>query len=1044
MDKYKSSPVRLLRGIASKYAALTFVIVMATAASILFLQYREARTSLIDREFERLDFALQQESKFLSDVIDDATRKTLFLVNAPSVRNIINHQQNDEAGELEEIVLQSYKEQLAGIFLSLAESNPDILQIRFIEASEVGREIVRVTRASGQPRITSNDMLQLKGDQEYVYKTAHAAPGEVLIFDINLNREYGRIERPYTPVLRTASPVFSDSGEVFGVVVINIDMNQVFKRMTEGLVHGSSYYVTNSDGYYLIHPDSMKTFGFEFGKENRVDLDYPKFKKLLDDQEELVLSITAGSGENAQLLRAEKFFYDPTDRSRFLLGVAMSPKRALLADIGEIRDGLILISIFLAIISAGIATLVSRLVIYRLKKLKTAVEHLANGTPVEELELPTELSDEIGVVAKAFEEMATSLKERQGRLEEKEATVRAIHEAVSSPIITIDARGAIQDINAATTQLLGYSKEELLGKNVAMLMTSEYSRNHDQYLRNYHEYGEARIIGIGREVEARRNDGTAIPVHIAVSELRIKDKPLYTGVITDLSELKKVDRLKNEFVSTVSHELRTPLTSIKGSLGLLKSATLGDLPDEAIAMITIAYNNSDRLIRLINDILDVEKIEAGKLSFTFQHMELEPFLERSIEANKAYSQEYGVELNLLPIAGDIKIDADADRLAQVMANLISNAVKFSPKGAEVSISAEVLEEEVRISVTDHGPGIPEEFQSKIFGKFAQADSSDTKAQGGTGLGLSISKAIVEAHGGDVSFHTMPGKGTTFYFNIPRVVSEAKSIESAQRMSASRVLICEDDIDVSTLLSLIISDMGYETVVCSTAAEAKDMLQAGEFSAMTVDLALPDQDGLRFIRELREAPETEDLPILVVSAKADAAREELNGTVISVIDWLDKPIHIDQLKSGVERAVKTSHVQNARILHIDDDVEHLKFVTALVGDQGTVDHAKNCREAREQLALVDYDIVILDLLLPDGAGEELLPDIRSNGSAPPQVLVFSVKELPEAFASAVDKVLIKSQISNEVLKRHIQSLIGATTNKSDDVYRDVEYRVAREA
>ncbi len=249
------------------------------------------------------------------------------------------------------------------------------------------------------------------------------------------------------------------------------------------------------------------------------------------------------------------------------------------------------------------------------------------------------------------------------------------------------------------------------------------------------------------------------------------------GILLDIDERKlaeqrfqeersKVDRLKNDFVSTVSHELRTPLTAIRGSLGLVLGGVMGPLNVQTEKLLSIAHQNSERLVRLINDLLDIDKIVSGKMEFEWQWVELSTVVEQAIETNQAYALNLGTQIVLTssPIPAQVKIDSN--RLLQVLANLISNAAKFSPHGSKVEVFMEKIGETVRVSVRDHGNGISDEFRSKIFEKFSQADSSDTRAKGGTGLGLAISKVLVEQMGGSINFYSEAGKGSTFYFELP--------------------------------------------------------------------------------------------------------------------------------------------------------------------------------------------------------------------------------------------------------------------------------------
>jgi signal transduction histidine kinase len=227
-----------------------------------------------------------------------------------------------------------------------------------------------------------------------------------------------------------------------------------------------------------------------------------------------------------------------------------------------------------------------------------------------------------------------------------------------------------------------------------------------------------------------------------------------------------VEQMKNEFVSTVSHELRTPLTSIRGALGLLSGGVAGPLPSMAAEMIGIAHKNSERLIRLINDMLDLEKVESGKLDFELVPVDLGALVAQAAQAHHGYAQERGVSVEVVVEAPGARALVDEGRFLQVLANLVSNALKFSPEGQPVVLRLARHGTGLRVSVEDRGPGIPEAFRSRIFQKFAQADGSDTRRRGGTGLGLSIAQAFMERMGGALGFTSEEGVGTTFWAELP--------------------------------------------------------------------------------------------------------------------------------------------------------------------------------------------------------------------------------------------------------------------------------------
>jgi PAS domain S-box-containing protein len=496
------------------------------------------------------------------------------------------------------------------------------------------------------------------------------------------------------------------------------------------------------------------------------------------------------------------------------------------------------------------------------------------------------------------------------------------------------------------------------------------------------------------------------------------------GMSSDITERKKVDRMKNEFVSMVSHELRTPLTSIRGSLGLIAGGVAGEVSPQVKAMVDIAHNNSERLVRLINDILDMEKIESGKMVFEITPTPLLPLVKQAIDAMQSYADQYGVHFTLKEGLDEATVNVDSDRMMQVLTNLLSNAAKFSPRDDDVEISIVRREEKIRLLVTDHGPGISEEFSSRIFQKFAQADSSDTRQKGGTGLGLNISKAIVHSFGGDLSFKTTIGHGTTFYFDLPEWQGHSEDhmgTETAKIGNQPHILICEDDHDVAHLLSIMLSQGGFTCDIANTVAEARDLLEHSRFDAMTLDLMLPDEDGLSLIRELREAAATHNLPIVVVSAKAQLGKKEFYGGAAAVIDWLNKPIDQDRLLASVRRATQ-QWTTRPSILHVEDDPDIVQLVEIMLHDMADVSHASNLVEAHKKLAEGHFDLVMLDIGLPDGTGLDLLPHLHETGPLT-SVVLFSAHEVSAAEASSVDAVLVKTRTSNEKMLSTIAGLIN---------------------
>jgi PAS domain S-box-containing protein len=353
-------------------------------------------------------------------------------------------------------------------------------------------------------------------------------------------------------------------------------------------------------------------------------------------------------------------------------------------------------------------------------------------------------------------------------------------EACPDGMVMTDGVGTIVLVNAEAERLFGYARGELIGRPMEILLPArlrgEYCKRRAMSVLR----AQTPHCGDGCDLAGLRRDGTEFPVEIRLNPIHTGDGLFVLGVIVDIGERQRMDRLKDEFVATVSHELRTPLTSISGSLGLLVSGAAGELPDAALRLLGIAQRNSNRLVRLINDILDIEKIESGQAFFNFKRVEVRALAEEVIEANRAYADGFGVCVRLDPQSDACEVAADADRLAQVLTNLLSNAVKFSPRGGEVAVATAQRGGTVRISVRDHGAGIPAEFKPRVFEKFAQADAGDARQKGGTGLGLSIVRQIVARLNGKVGFHDAEGGGTVFFVDLPGSAQIAGSEIDAER------------------------------------------------------------------------------------------------------------------------------------------------------------------------------------------------------------------------------------------------------------------------
>lgn len=365
------------------------------------------------------------------------------------------------------------------------------------------------------------------------------------------------------------------------------------------------------------------------------------------------------------------------------------------------------------------------------------------------------------------QERTTELRDAFARVEQNERRTRTIIESAQDPFIGVDFDGRITDWNSQAEQLFGWRRDEILGRSLARtLLPERHASAMEAAMMDFLASGEQLLTkGVTEHIMVTR-DGREIAVEVRIGLVDTGTQKFFSAFVHDISQRKEMERLKDEFISTVSHELRTPLTAIHGSLSLLNAGMGGELPDDARELLRICGESCDRLVRLVNDVLDAEKFHAGQMRHSFSPQPLLPLVETAVRSMLPHAESRHLVLTLQAQPPGPVVSADAERLIQVVVNLLSNALKFSPDGGSVRVLVEVAGSSARVSVTDHGPGVPQEFRPRIFERFAQADGSDRRARGGTGLGLSICHAIVTAHGGRIGFASEPGVETVFYFELP--------------------------------------------------------------------------------------------------------------------------------------------------------------------------------------------------------------------------------------------------------------------------------------
>jgi PAS domain S-box-containing protein len=640
-----------------------------------------------------------------------------------------------------------------------------------------------------------------------------------------------------------------------------------------------------------------------------------------------------------------------------------------------------------------------------------------------------------GILVTAAIRDITARKQAENHLVQMECRYRGLLEAAPDAMVVVNQAGKIVLLNLQAERQFGYRRDELLGQKVTNIIPDGFAeRLIEDGLRSAKD-ALAQQIGTGIELIGRRKDQSEFPIEIMLSPLECDDGILVTAAIRDISARKvestRIQRLKDDFVATVSHELRTPLTSIAGSLALLIGDAAGKLPEPVMRLLAIAHTNSQRLVRLIDDILVVEKMESGQVAFNLKRVQVRPLIDQAIEANRGFAQGYNVRIRLNRSSEPAAVRADPDRLVQVVTNLLSNAIKFSPSGEEVVVSVEARRNVVRISVRDHGLGIPEGFRTHVFEKFSQADTTDRRQKGGTGLGLSIVKQIVERLGGEVDFADAADGGAIFHVDLPTWAHAVRVQSQVFAKSKLRILLCEDDPEMAIILSSRLQQEGFVADVALTPSDALAHVATTSYAAILVDLQLPEGDGISLVKQLRAQPQVYDTLLVVLSVDSKPFSDnEQPPTLLNILEWLDTPIDVDRLVRVLDRPVVRNGSSRPRVLHFDSDPDVLRVVAKALDASAEVMSVDTIDKARQALAANRFDVAVLNVALALGSGFDLLHELRDNEGDAIPLVVFSHEDANPVFANQVRAALIKSRTSIDSLIATLRRRVGNRAMSND--------------
>lgn len=579
------------------------------------------------------------------------------------------------------------------------------------------------------------------------------------------------------------------------------------------------------------------------------------------------------------------------------------------------------------------------------------------------------------------------------------AKMQAILEGVADGVLFADASGRIVLFNAAAERILEIPRREALGRSIREML-GLYGVEGRKWLATVEEWAAHPADRTPEDFIAERLQlgDRVVSVH-ASPVIRGKEYLGTVSVFRDITAEVEADRAKSEFISTVSHELRTPMTSIKGYADLLALGMAGPLNDQQKHFINIIRNNAERMVALVNDLLDISRIESGRLQLELRALHIHEVVDQVVTAlqpraqNKNLTLTVGVPTDLPPVWGD------PTRVAQILTNLISNAIQYTPPGGRITVSAQVNGDMLEVSVADTGIGISKEDQKKIFDRFFRANDPLVQETPGTGLGLPITASLVQMHGGQIWVESELGEGSTFTFTLPLAAARPLPPPAAPPRALS-VLVVEDDKDIANLLRIYLERDGHQVLVAHRGEEALRLAQEAHPGLITLDIMLPDMDGFTLLERLKKDHRTADIPVVVISVVPDRER----GLQLGAMDYLNKPVEEERLMEVVRRVLH----RRGLILVVDDDRDNLSLMREVLRRHGfsvqTTGQGKRAvqiaREARPAL-------ILLDLKLRDVDGYQVLRNLKSDPRT---------RDIPV--------VIMSGSLTDEELKRQRALAMGA--------------------
>lgn len=663
---------------------------------------------------------------------------------------------------------KQWKKELTTIFESVLAHNKSYVQVRYIGIADNGRELIRVDRTDGEIIETPITHLQEKGQEPYFQDALNLKNGEIYLSAINLNREHGQIQVPHLPVVRIIRPVYDDQEKMFGMLIINASYKETLTHLIKNLHINKDIIIVNENGDYLMHKAGSEEWDMSMASADQDTGEHPLIDHLKNVNADSGTFSFEHNGQN-NISQYIKINYAPDTSERFLMIALITPESRFLNATNQVKREVIFLGFILVIGSGLLALALSMVIITPIEQIINGIRAHDENLENDDFTLPTQAKDEIGELARTYKNMMVHLSDARKKQQDLIARMQAIMDQTVDGFITIDEMGNIESFNKACTQIFGYNAQDVIGKNVKILMPDPYHSEHDQYLKNYKNTGQKKIIGIGREVSGKTKDGQIFPIELSVSEVNVNDRRFFSGIVRDITQRKEAETALleanaelEEFAYRTSHDLKSPLVSTIGLLEVIENAIKTDDQNTAARGIEHAQNSLKKLEKLVKDILTLTQTKY--VDAPLRSVDITKTIDNTLKDLSHMENFERLDIRTEYSFSD-KINTQKDRLILIVQNLISNAIKYQDLTKEnsfLNISTIQDKNALILTVEDNGIGIPKERKDQLFQMFKRFHP---KVSFGSGLGLYMIKKSADLLGGTIAYENT-GNGSRFTLTIP--------------------------------------------------------------------------------------------------------------------------------------------------------------------------------------------------------------------------------------------------------------------------------------